>query len=94
MEEPRRTGGAPADGPRFRVVWRGYHRHQVDEYVRMVRDLAAQRAEAETVDRELSSIDRQLGDFFTSKDAPRLFDLVLRGCDPDEVDRYLEQFDR
>lgn len=94
MEEPGRTGGAPADGPRFRVVWRGYHRRQVDEYVRMVRDLAAQRAYAEPVDRELSSIDRRLGDFFTSKDAPRLFDLVLRGYDPDEVDRYLERFDR
>jgi hypothetical protein len=66
----------------------------VDEYVRMVRDLAADRADAEPVDRELSSIDRQLGDFFTSKDAPRLVDLVLRGHDPDEVDRYLEQFDR
>jgi DivIVA domain-containing protein len=94
MGEPGRTGGAPPDGPRFRVVWRGYHRHQVDEYVRMVRDLAAQRADAEPVDRELSSIDQQLGDFFTSKNAPRLFDLVLRGYDPDEVDRYLEQFDR
>jgi hypothetical protein len=90
MEEPGRTGGAPADGPRPRVVWRGYHRRQVDEYVRMMRD----RADAEPVDRELSSIDRRLGDFFTSKDAPRLFDLVLRGYDPDEVDRYLEQFDR
>lgn len=53
MEEPGRTGGAPRDGPRFRVVWRGYHRHQVDEYVRMVRDLAADRADAEPVDSEL-----------------------------------------
>jgi hypothetical protein len=59
----------------------------------MVRDLAAQRADSEPVDRELSSIDQQLGDFFTSKNEPRLFDLVLRGHDPDEVDRYLEQSD-
>jgi hypothetical protein len=80
--------------PRFRVVGRGHHLLQVDEYVRMVRDLAADRVDAEPVDRELSSIDRQLGDFFTSKDAPSRFDLVLRGYDPAEVDRYLEQFDR
>jgi hypothetical protein len=92
VEDPRQTGGAPTEGPRFRVVWLGYDRHQADEYVRRSRNDAA--PDTESVDRELSSIDQRLAVFFAAKDAPRMVDVAFRGCDRDEVDRYLEQFDR
>jgi cell division septum initiation protein DivIVA len=92
MAEPGQTGGAPTEGPRFRVVWRGYDRHQVDEYVRRSRNGTA--PATEPVDRELSPIDQQLAEFFAAKDAPRMFDVAFRGYDRNEVDRYLEQFDR
>jgi DivIVA domain len=94
MEELWQTGGAPTEGPRFRVVWRGYNRHQVDEYVQRLQNDAARPADTEPVDRELSPIDQQLAGFFASEDARRIFDVVLRGYDRGEVDRYLEQFDR
>jgi DivIVA domain-containing protein len=94
MEDLWQPGGAPTEGPRFRVVWRGYNRHQVDQYVRRLRNDATRPADAEPVDRELSPIDQELARFFASEDAPRVFDVVLRGYDRREVDRYLEQFDR
>jgi DivIVA domain-containing protein len=88
------SGGASTEGPRFRVVWRGYDRHQVDEYVRTLRNDAVHPADTEPVDRELSPIDQQLAGFFAAKDAPRVFDVAFRGYDRNEVDRYLEQFGR
>jgi cell division septum initiation protein DivIVA len=94
MEDLWQTGGAPTDGPRFSVVWRGYDRHQVEEYVQQLQNAAARPADAEPVDRELSSIDQQLAEFFAKEEAPRMFDVVLRGYDRKEVDRYLEQFGR
>ena len=93
MEELWQTGGASTEGPRFSVVWRGYDRHQVEEYVRRLQNAAARPADTERADRELSPIDQQLAEFF-AKEAPRTFDVVLRGYDRKEVDRYLEQFDR
>jgi DivIVA domain-containing protein len=94
MEEPWQTGGAPTERPRFRVVWRGYDRRQVDEYVQRLQNDAARPADTEPVDRELSPIDQQLAEFFASNDAPRVFDVAFRGYDRNEVDRYLERFDR
>jgi cell division septum initiation protein DivIVA len=93
MEELWQTGGTSTEGPRFSVVWRGYDRHQVDAYVQQLLNAAARPADAERDDRELSPIDQQLAEFF-AKESPQMFDVVLRGYDRKEVDRYLERFDR
>jgi cell division septum initiation protein DivIVA len=90
MEELWQTDGAPVEGPRFRVVGRGYDRRQVDEYMRMLLSDAARPFGAEPVGRAPSPADQRLA----AKDAPRGFDVALRGYARDEVDRYLEQFDR
>jgi cell division septum initiation protein DivIVA len=92
MDELWQTGSA--EGPRFSVVWRGYDRHQVDEYVRQLQIGAARPVAAADDDRELSPIDQQLAEFFGRESASRPFDVVLRGYDRKEVERYLEQFDR
>jgi|tagenome__1003787_1003787.scaffolds.fasta_scaffold20975238_4 hypothetical protein len=89
MDELWQTGGASTGGPRFGVVWRGYDRHQVDEYVRRLQDGPPV---VERDDSELSPVGRRLAGFFAKE--TRLFDVVLRGYDREEVDCYLEQFDR
>lgn len=88
-------GEAPVEGPRFSVVWRGYDRVQVEEYVRLLRSAPTGPTGGDPVpeppEREPSLIDERLAEFFAERE-PRTFDVVLRGYDREEVDRYLQQF--
>lgn len=65
------------DGPRFGVVWRGYDRAQVDEAVRTAADPPA--------------ADRT-ADEATSATPVWEFDVVPRGYDRHEVERYFARF--
>lgn len=72
----------PAEGPRFGVVWRGYDRHQVDEYIQSLSTTNRSAAEERPVD----DIDVRLTEI--SKGPGMLFDVVLRGYDRREAERF------
>lgn len=76
MEEP------PLEDPQFSVVWRGYNRRQVDEYVRALKSSSTN-----------ADAGARLAELFASGPVA-MFDVVLRGYDRREVDQYIERFNR
>jgi DivIVA domain-containing protein len=80
------------EAPRFTVTFRGYDRVQVDAYVRsLLQDSGAppQGGGAPPQGGEVAGLDT----FF--KDAPlREFDVVFRGYDRKEVDRFVAEQER
>ena len=67
---------ADAEEPRFRVVWRGYDRSQVDGFLRVAANSTADEHADEDADAGLR---------------PE-FAVVLRGYDRKEVERYFDRF--
>lgn len=93
----------PAQQVRFRVVWRGYDRHQVDEYIRAMESSGLTQADsadegddsnAPADPADPADLDAQLAAFFAGERRAVMFDVVLRGYDRREVDRYIAQFGR
>jgi hypothetical protein len=75
----------PLEDPSFSVVWRGYSRRQVDEYVRALKSSGTPSTNTDA--------DAQLAKLFASEPVA-MFDVVLRGYDRSEVDEYIGRFDR
>lgn len=84
--------------PRFTVAFRGYDRVQVDAYVRSLLQGGEASPQDGTPpapprDGEPSGLDAELAAFF--KDSPlRVFDVVFRGYDRKEVERFIGEQER